>query len=105
MKEFPGDANLMCLAAKANLVLKRLDTAGRLIDEVVRQHPNFAVAHDVHGDFLLIQGQAEPAVKAYERAMRLDPTRSLLLDKIEKAHELTESTRESPSLPGKSTGG
>ena len=103
MEEFPGDANLMCLAAKANLVLKRLDTAGRLIDEVVRKHPDFAVAHDVYGDLLLIQGQAEPAVKAYEQAMRLDPTRSLLLEKIEKAHELTPSVRKSPSLPGKST--
>jgi tetratricopeptide (TPR) repeat protein len=59
------------------------------------------VAHDVYGDLLLIQGQTESAVKAYEQAMRLDPTRSLLLKKIEKAHELTGSTRKSASLPGK----
>ena len=90
----------MCLAAKANLVLKRFDNARRLIDEAVRQHPDFAVAHDVYGDLLLIQGQTESAVKAYEQAMRLDPTRSMLLTKIESARELTTSDPETPSQPG-----
>jgi len=103
MEEFPCDANLMCLAAKANLVLKNLDNAERLIDEAVRQHPGFAVAHDVYGDLLLIQGQAESAVMAYEQAMRLDPTRSLLLTKIEKARELTVNVRKSTSMPGKNS--
>jgi tetratricopeptide (TPR) repeat protein len=107
LKEYAGDANLMCLAAKANLVLKHFDNAKRLIDEAVRQHPDFAVAHDVYGDLLLIQGQTESAVKAYEQAMRLDPTRSLLLTKIENARELTASTPEALSqteenaVPGK----
>jgi tetratricopeptide (TPR) repeat protein len=94
LKEYPGDANLMCLAAKANLVLKRLGKAKRLVDEAVRQHPDFAVAHDLFGDLLLIQGQAESAVKAYEQAMRLDPTRSLVPAKIEKALELATSVKK-----------
>ncbi len=101
MEEFPGDANLMCLAAKANLVLKNLDHAKRLIDEAVRQHPGFAVAHDVYGDLLLTQGQTESAIMAYEQAMRLDPTRSLLLTKIDKARELSENAKEPGSMPGK----
>ena len=95
LKEYPGDANLMCLAAKANLVLKRLGKARRLIDEAVRQHPGFAVAHDLSGDLLLIQGHAESAVKAYEQAIRLDPTRSLVLAKIEKALELATDAKKS----------
>jgi len=95
LKEYPGDANLMCLAAKANLVLKRFGKARRLIDEAVRQHPGFAVAHDLIGDLLLIQGHAESAVKAYEQAIRLDPTRSLVLAKIEKALELAASVKKS----------
>jgi tetratricopeptide (TPR) repeat protein len=94
LKEYPGDANLMCLAAKANLVLNRLGKAKRLVDEAVRQHPDFAVAHDLFGDLLLIQGQAESAVKAYEQAMRLDPTRSLVPAKIEKALELATSVKK-----------
>ena len=96
LREYPGDANLMCLAAKANLTLKRFTDAKRLIDEAVRQHPGFAVAHDLHGDLLLIQGVPETAIKAYEQAMRLDPTRSLVLTKIEKAREMTESAARAP---------
>ena len=96
LREYPGDANLMCLAAKANLTLQRLGDAQRLIDEAVRQHPDFAVAHDVYGDLLLVKGQTDSAVKAYEQAMRLDPTRSLLLNKIEKARELQATDSGTP---------
>jgi tetratricopeptide (TPR) repeat protein len=87
--DYPGDANLMCLAAKANLTLRRIDVAKQLINEAVRKHPGFAVAHDLNGDLLLIEGYPDAAIKAYEQAMRLDPTRSLLLTKIDKARELS----------------
>jgi len=96
LKNHPGDANLMCLAAKANLTLQHFDDAKRLIDEALRQHPGFAVAHDLFGDLLLMQEQPEAATKAYEQAMRLDPTRSLLLTKIEKAQELAASASKAP---------
>jgi len=85
----------MCLAAKANLVLKRFGRAKQLIDEAVRQHPDFAVVHDLFGDLLLIQGHAESAVKAYEQAIRLDPTRTLVVEKIEKTLELAASVKKS----------
>ena len=32
LTDHPGDANLMCLAARANLVLRHFDDAKRLID-------------------------------------------------------------------------
>jgi len=101
LKDYPGDANLMCLAAKASLTLRRFDDAKRLIDEAVRQHPGFTVAHDIYGDLLLIQGHSDAAIKAYEQAMRLDPTRSLLLTKIDKARELSggDSMGDSKSSP------
>ena len=60
----------------------------------MRQHPDFALAHDLLGDLLLIQGQAKSAVKAYEQAMRLDPTRTLVLVKIEKALELATDLKK-----------
>ena len=50
LTDHPGDANLMCLAAKANLVLRQFDDAKRLIDEALRQQPEFAAAHDLNGD-------------------------------------------------------
>ncbi len=96
LKDFPGDANLMCLAAKANLVLRHFDDARRLIDEAVRLFPDFAVAHDVYGDLLLMQDRPEAAVKAYEQVMRLDPTRSHVLTKIERAREQGTSVSKAP---------
>ena len=93
----------MCLAAKANLVLRHIDDARRLIDEAVRLFPDFAVAHDVYGDLLLIQDRPEAAVKAYEQAMRLDPTRSLVLTKIEKAREQIASGPKGASPTGRQT--
>lgn len=107
LKDYPGDANLMCLAAKASLTLRRFDDAKRLIDEAVRLHPDFTVAHDLYGDLLLIQGHSDAAIKAYEQAMRLDPTRSMLLTKIEKARELSaddsksESRGNTATVPGR----
>ena len=84
----PADANLLCLAAKANIILRDFDEVKRLLDEAVRLHPDFATAHGVVGDFLFAQGYVGAAVKAYEQALRLDPTDSSVLSKIEKAQEL-----------------
>ena len=86
----------MCLAAKANLLLQQFNDAKRLIDEAVRLYPDFAVAHDVYGDLLLMQENPEAAVKAYEQAMRLDPTRSHILTKIERAREQGTSVSKAP---------
>jgi tetratricopeptide (TPR) repeat protein len=97
LKEYPGDANLLCLGAKANLVLRKFDDSKRLLDEAVRLHPDFAVAHDVVGDLLFAQGFVGAAVKAYEQALRLDPTNSGALTKIERAQELIKvAEKETP---------
>jgi tetratricopeptide (TPR) repeat protein len=101
LADYPDDVNLLCLAAKANLVLRRLDEAKRLIEEALREQPEFALAHDLYGDLLLVQGQPEAAIKAYEQAMRLDPTRPRLLAKIEKAREPAESAQQKPLRPDK----
>jgi len=70
------------------LVLKNFDGAKQHLDEAVRLYPDFAVAHDVVGDCLLAQGYAAAAIKAYEQALRLDPTQSGVHTKIERAEEL-----------------
>ncbi len=93
----------MCLAAKSNLVLKHFDAAKRLTDNALRQQPDFAGAHDLYGDLMLVQGDPHAAVKAYEQAMRLDPTRSMLVTKIEKARELIESAPQGSHQTGGNT--
>jgi len=94
LKKFPRDANLMCLAARAEIALGDFDKAGKFLEEVVRRHPDFAVAHDVSGDLLFAQGYAGTAIKAYEQALRLDPARSATLTKIERARQLLDQARE-----------
>jgi tetratricopeptide (TPR) repeat protein len=84
----------MCLAARAEIALGNFDKAGKFLEEVVRRHPDFAVAHDVSGDLLFAQGYAGTAIKAYEQALRLDPARSATLTKIERARQLLDQAHE-----------
>jgi tetratricopeptide (TPR) repeat protein len=95
LKKFPQDANLLCLAARAELAQTNFGKAKEILREATRLHPDFAVAHDVSGDLLFAQGYVGTAVKAYEQALRLDPTRSEVLAKIEKARELLAGATES----------
>jgi len=94
LQDFPRDANLLCLSARAELALKNFDRAKQILEDVTRMHPDFAVAHDVSGDLLFAQGYAGPAIRAYEQALRLDPTRSATLTKIEKAKSLLAAALE-----------
>lgn len=71
--------------------------ARQRLDKAIREHPDFAPAHDVFGDVLFAEGYVDTAVKAYEQAMRLDPTRANLVVKLEKAQELAASA-ESASI-------
>lgn len=88
LKEFPGDANILCVAARASLALRRFDEAARRAEEAVRLYPEFAGAHDVYGDLLLATGQADLAINEYEKTLRLDPARPATLQKIDKARDL-----------------
>lgn len=95
--QFPRDANLLCLGAKVSLVQKNFAEARQRLDKAIREHPDFAPAHDVFGDVLFAEGYVETAVQAYEQAMRLDPTRANLVMKLEKAQELAASARSTAS--------
>ncbi len=106
LTDYPGDANFMCLAAKANLVLRHFDDAKRQIDEALRQQPEFAAAHDLNGDLLLIRGYAQAAIKAYEQVLRLDPTRPRVVTKIERAREdIAIAKTASPQAEGNAAPG
>ena len=101
LEKFPGDANLLCLSARAELATGRFARASEILEDVIRKHPDFAVGHDVSGDLLFAQGYVGTAIKAYEQAMRLDPTRPETLKKIEQARRLLARAEKSNAAPAK----
>jgi tetratricopeptide (TPR) repeat protein len=86
----------MCLSAKANIALKKFDSAKSGIEDAIRLFPDFAGAHETLGDLMLIQGQTDVARKAYEHAMRLDPTQADILKKIDKSRALEKEVADTP---------
>ena len=93
LQEFPDDANILCVAAQAGLILRRFEQCRSRAEEAIRLFPDFASAHDVHGDVLLATGRAELAVNAYEKTLKLDPARPATLKKIDRARQLASEDR------------
>jgi tetratricopeptide (TPR) repeat protein len=50
----------------------RLEPAERIVGQVVAARPGNAVAHNLHGAVLLARGNGPGAVKAFQKAVRLD---------------------------------
>lgn len=88
LSSYPGDANFLCLAGKANLALKNFDIAETRIEDAIRLFPDFATAHETYGDLMLVQGMLSKAHTAFETAMRLDPMRVSIHEKIDRAKGL-----------------
>ncbi|MFQ6006852.1 MAG: tetratricopeptide repeat protein, partial [Woeseia sp.] len=97
LKAFPGDGNLLCLAAKANLALKRFIQARDFIEEAIRLYPDFADAHETFGDLLFVQGHGDAAIQAYKQSLRLDPTRSELRRKRDRILEMAVKGEGAPA--------
>ena len=97
LKQFPGDANLLCLGARANLALKQFDLAEKYAEDAIRLFPDFALAHETLGDLQMVQGRITSARSAYETASRLDPTRQETRARIAKARELEKIGTKVPS--------
>jgi len=96
LKKFPGDANLLCLLAKAHLALERFVDAKSRLEEAIKLFPDFATAHETFGDFFLMRGRALEARRAYEQAMRLDPAHASIHDKLERARQLESQNAKQP---------
>lgn len=97
LRKFPGDGNLLCLSARANIALRQFALARSRIEEAIRLFPDFAMAHETHGDLLVLQGRTDDALKSYEQALRLDPAQALLHDKIDRARKLQAEARNRAS--------
>jgi tetratricopeptide (TPR) repeat protein len=99
LQEFPDDANILCVAAQAGLILRRFEQGKSRAEEAIRLVPDFANAHDVYGDLLLATGRAGPAVNAYEKTLKLDPARPATLKKIDRARQLASEDRALAAQP------
>jgi len=98
LDSFPGDANLLCLLARACLAQRNFEQAGQRIEEAIRLVPDFALAHETLGDLMLVEGKVAQARRAFETAMRLDPARPSPRKKIDytKKIEKEGATRSRP---------
>jgi len=88
LKRFPKDVNLLCLSARANISLRLFEDAKKSLDEAILIAPDFIMARDTYGDLLFIQGQPDQALKEYQYTLQLDPSRTHIEEKIERAKEL-----------------
>lgn len=91
LAKWPGDANFLCLAGQASIALKKFDSAEEYIVEAIRVSPDFATAFETHGDLMLVKGDPGKARASYETAMRLDPTRNLTHEKLERTKQFEKS--------------
>ena len=85
---FPGDANLACLAARAHIAGRNLDAARERVTAALSAYPGFAFAHDVKGDLLLVEGRVREALDEWTEALRIEPARAQVAEKIERLEEL-----------------
>ena len=56
--------------------------------------PDFAIARDTYGDLLTIQGKPDRALKEYQNALKLDPNRPHINEKIEQAKAMQNELRQ-----------
>jgi tetratricopeptide (TPR) repeat protein len=103
LAEFPQDGNLMCLAARANLAARQFETASLHAEMAVQAYPQFAAAHEVTGDVMLVEGMAAEALAAYQRARDLGAEAGLIAQKIQRAGQTLELLAAGP-MPNSPTG-
>ena len=88
---FPNDANIFCLAGQSLITLKRFEDARGHINAALHKFPDFANAHEMHGDLLLLEGQFEKSIEAYQYVQQAQPNRTHIAAKIQRANELINS--------------
>ena len=93
LKRFPKDLNLLCLCARANITLHLFEDAEKNLDAAILMAPDFVIARDTYGDLLFIQGKPDQALKEYQYTLQLDPGRSHIDEKIERAKALQTKLR------------
>ena len=90
LTEFPRDPNLLCIAARAEIAMRRFPSARILLGNASKLYPEFSMAQETLGDLNLVESEYEAAIEAYEKAIALDPGRSDTHLKLSRARELKD---------------
>lgn len=96
LTQHPNDANILCLNAQALIAVKNLQAAHANVTKALKTHPEFATAHEVYSDLLLLEGKFEQAISGYQHALKLAPDRSRINNKIERGQQLLQSLNAYP---------
>ena len=73
LNNFPRDANLLCLLGAALLQQRKARDAEFTLSRTVRLFGNFARAHEMLAEALMMQGKLPEALESLERAADLEP--------------------------------
>jgi tetratricopeptide (TPR) repeat protein len=74
LKSFPNEPNALFIVAVALKGLERLIEANKILQVLVNQTPNFALAHQELGFTLHALKQIEPSIVSLTHAVNVDPT-------------------------------
>ena len=104
LTRYPGDANFLCLSARALVKLGRYQDADERIEHARTLYPKFARPHEARAELLVAQGRVHDAVDAYRKALELDPKRQqtrmrlgqllLILGEVDEAQALKSQFME-----------
>jgi tetratricopeptide (TPR) repeat protein len=97
--EHPEDPNILCLAGRSLIALRRFDEAREHVQKAHQLHPSMGLVHETLGDLLMIEGRPEEAVDAYQRAIALEPGRTDVHLKASRARDL--QAKLGPSASGR----
>ena len=75
LQQYPEDANFLCLSARALVQLGRFPEASARIERALSINPDFAIAHEVRGEFFFAKGEMSAAVEEFQHALTLNPQR------------------------------
>jgi tetratricopeptide (TPR) repeat protein len=93
LDHFPDDGNLLCLAGKCCIALKKLDEADLYLDKARSQNVAMPLAHETYGDLMLLKSRPGEAVKCYRQVEHLESGRPGIQGKIERARAMMQDYR------------
>jgi tetratricopeptide (TPR) repeat protein len=76
LKQFPTDANILCLSARALIRLKQPEQAEARANAALALYPDYPRPYEILGELFMAHGKTEQAVDSYRRAVALEPARA-----------------------------
>ena len=100
LDQYPGDANFLCLSARALVKLRRFDEANARIERALSIFPEFERAYELRGELLFAKGELPAAAEAFQQALKLDPKRQRIRVKLGQVFLRLGRVEEARALKG-----